>query len=294
MTKYNDGNGNIKPMGEEEILFEKVTGMFNKESMDSLYKVMADTGISKKNIELWKVLVALELYKGYYETIPKDIKGVKNDLIKINRETKDDLLKITYDIKNEFQKTEANIEKLARQAEQSSATGNAALNQFTEKAEKVVTTVSDKLEERLYTALPLSDFKEAGKILFAAGESIKEVDTKLQNSIKTLRWKHYGAIAGIAVAIIIGLWVATIFYYKSQYEVKLSEARIVMAEKMESDNNALIELSKSNKKIMMITGDEANRITEKKGLKVFAIENSDEVLKLTGMGGVKFTGVEFK
>ena len=35
MTKYNNENETIKPVGEEEILFEKVTGMFNKESMDS-------------------------------------------------------------------------------------------------------------------------------------------------------------------------------------------------------------------------------------------------------------------
>ena len=294
MTRYNNENKAIKPMEEEEILFEKVTMMFSKESMDSLYKVMADTGISKKNIELWKILVALELYKGYYETIPGDIREVRNDLFKIVQGNKNDLLKITNEIKSEFQKTEATIKRLVKQAEQSSATGNAALNQFTEKAEKVVTTVSDKLEERLYKALPLSDFKEAGKVLSTAGENIKGVDAKLQRSIKTLRWRHYGAIAGIAVAIILGSWIATAFYYKSQYEIKLAEARIVMAEKMESDNNALIELSKSNKKIMMITGDDADRITKKKGLKIFAIENSNEVLNLTGIGDMKLTGIEFK
>jgi hypothetical protein len=264
--------------------FKKLAENLSDKQKAEYYAILHELEINPKaDMELARLLQVLQLYKGYYETIPKDINGVK-----------DDLFKVTHEIKNEFQRTETTIKELARQAEQSSATGNAALNQFTERAEKVVTTVSDKLEERLYTALPLSDFKEAGKILFAAGESIREVDTKLQNSIKTLRWKHYGAIAGIAVAIIIGLWVTTIFHYKTQYEVKLSEARIAMAEKMESDNNALIELSKSNKKIMMITGDKANQLTGKKGLKVFAIENSSDVLNLTGMGGVKFTGVEFK
>ena len=287
MTGYNDENKGIKPMGEEEILFEKVTGMFSKESVDSLYKVMADTGISKKNIELWKVLVALELYKGYYETIPRDIKGVRNDLIKIAQETKDDLLKITYEIKSEFQKTEANIKKLAKQTEQSSATCQMALSEFEAMGAKKIEGMAQKAEKsmRATTKTITESVRDALTENKKIVDELKQSTNENWKIAKKAGWFHLRYIAPInLIAFVIlglGLWTYIHFDYERRYE-----------EKQMAYISELIPITQENARILQelaVSKRELILTTDKSGLKQIIIKRAEKAGRdIDGSGYISF------
>jgi len=264
MTLYNDSNKTIKPVGDEgEILFDKVIGMFNKESMDSLYKVMADTGISKRNIELWKVIVALELYKGYYETIPKDIKEIRNDLLGITNEIKTNLLK-----------TESNIEKLADQVETNSATLQMALNQFEEMTGKRIESAGKIAESTAQNVIQ--------KTNKALNENLKVVNS-LKAGTTPIKWIRFRNVFFMCLIVFI-FGAITMFSISWRYHKNRADESIYLNE---VNRDALRRLSEAGREISVvaITGD-----PKKKGQTQVYIKNAETVYKTQDNIGV----IEFK
>jgi hypothetical protein len=264
MAKYNDGRDAPKPVGigEEEILFEKITRMFSKEKMDALYKVMADTGISKKNIELWKVIVALELYKGYYETIPKDIKEIKTDFIYIFQEIKNNLLK-----------TEANFRKLADQAETNSAALQMAQTQF---EDKIATRIEDTGKAAESTAQ---------KVFHTVKEAIDE-NYKVIDSVKAItnpiRWMLYrNFIVMFSIALMFGALAG--FGISWSYHKNRADESIYLNE---INRDALRKLRESGRKVTVVTLDDP----KKKGQTQLYIDNVENAFKTPDKYGV----IEFK
>ena len=264
MAGYNDEGYAPKPvgMGEEEILFEKVTRMFSKEKMDALYKVMADTGISKKNIELWKVIVALELYKGYYETIPKDIKEIKTDFLNIFQEVKDNLLK-----------TEANFRKLADQVETNSAALQMAQTQFEDK-------IATRIEDAGKAAEP-TDQKVFHTVKEAIDENYKVIDS-VKAITNPVRWVLYRNFI-IILSIVLMFGTLAGFGISWSYHKNRADESIYLNE---INRDALRKLRESGRKVTVVILDDP----EKKGQTQFYIDNVENAFKTPDNYGV----IEFK
>ena len=245
--------------------FEKLIGGLSDSQKVDFFRTMQETGISKDDNELAKLLRVLQIYRSYYETIPDSI-----------------------------QKTISSIKELTRQATQSAESGKKSLNQLIhesiqvdESMKKIHTHVedaairaSDVVSKHLTATMEstLADLAETGQFfsdtiasnrqqaaelleeanrVFSDSATLgKQASSELRKNIRSIRWSHYRAYAIASLVAFLGLWACMQY----RYEKRMDREYIAIVKQVEDNREILLELARGRRNLELSTRQNGTRL----------------------------------
>src|SRR6266508_4914983 len=226
----------MKATEAQRNLFQDLVAELPDQHRAEFFRNLHEAGISPSDVELARLLRALQLYKAYYETIPGAVQKAVGEIERLKRE----------------------IERLSSDARDSSEAGAQLAGQVTEEAERVrqdLTQIHKHVEEamrqsaqslssrmaELLTAniektvlQPLcSRLDELAKSNCAFDDAIKRNNNAaaaLVQSAKLARRVHFGAYALGALVIACSLTLASWFFLDRLYADRFERDRAVLVQ----------------------------------------------------------------
>ena len=248
--------------------FEKLAEKLSDKDKAEFFRIMREIGITTKaDTSLAKLLLALQLYKAYYESVPTAVNEATSNMARLKTE----------------------IEKLAKQAEHSANAGASSLHRIMngatemnellkgihshieESANKASTVVSKQMEELLTDAmkkaLPLSDLAEADETFSEAIRESNHASEELRENVKEVRRARFGTLAvGFALTFIFAI-LGTGGYFYSWSERRIDEMRSYYIREISGNNRIVEELAKSKRMLIFETDTDGTKILAMKNAK---------------------------
>jgi len=148
----------------QQTAFKEVTAGLSEQQQAEFFKTLHEAGISPNDVELARLLRALQLYKAYYEAIPAEIQKAAAEIKRLKEE----------------------IENLSRDAHQCSDTSAQLVGQVIQETERVRKDLA-QIHEIIEKGVTKSSENLASRMagLFSAGIE-KTVVSPLQNRLAAL------------------------------------------------------------------------------------------------------------
>ena len=247
----------------QQTLFKDLAANLPDQHQAEFFRNLHEAGISPNDVELARLLRALQLYKAYYETIPGAVQKAAAEIERLKQE----------------------IERLSNDARDSSEAGAQLAGQVTEEAERVrqdLTQIHKHVEEamrqsaqslssrmaELLTAniektvlQPLcSRLDELAKSNCAFDDAIKRNNNAaaaLVQSAKLARRVHFGAYALGALVIACSLTLASWFFLRRWYSGRIDEERAALVQQIEKNRAVLLKLAESHRTLELLQDPES-------------------------------------
>jgi hypothetical protein len=252
--------------------FEKLADGLPDDHKAEFFRVLHETGISRHDMALAKLLRTLQLYKVYYESIPDSVLKAVAEIEKHKTEIKEltslaeqcaDAGEKSFDrITQEAAQVNESLKSIHTHIEDAAGKASAAVsNRLTAAMEKTFSGLteagkvfSDTVASNKQQAAEL--LKEANKVFSDAAASGRQASEELRKNIKAIRWAHIIVYALAAVFTIMGAWA----YIHSRYEIRLEDARAAIVSQNKDNHAVLMELSKSNRWLDITINDKGNKL----------------------------------
>ena len=252
----------MKATEVQQSLFKDLLVDLPDQHRAEFFRNLHEAGISPNDVELARLLRALQLYKAYYETIPGAVQKAAAEIERLKRE----------------------IERLSSDARDSSEAGAQLAGQVTEEAERVrqdLTQIHKHVEEamrqsaqslssrmaELLTAniektvlQPLeSRLDELAGSNLAFDDAIKrsnDAAAALGESVALARRLHFGAYALGAFVIACSLTMASWFYLDRLYVDRFERDRAALVQQIEKNRAVLLKLAESHRTLELLQDPE--------------------------------------
>jgi DNA repair exonuclease SbcCD ATPase subunit len=236
-------------------LFEKLADELPGNQKAEFFRNLHEAGISANDVELAKLLRALQLYKSYYETIPEAIQKASGEVEKL----KQDIERLS---SNTHDSAEASA-NLAGQMIQEAEKVRQELTQIHSHVEEAISRSAESMASRMAELLSagieqtvllplqrrLTDLTESNQAFDDAIARSKQATSILhQNAVlaRRVHLKAYALSALIAVCSIAAVsWVSLYRWYADRIE----QERVVLIEQVGKNQAVLLQLSRSHRAI---------------------------------------------
>ena len=228
--------------------FEKLTEGLTDSRKAEFLKTLYEAGISQRDLELGKLLRALQIYKAYYETIPESIRQAVSEISLL----KDEMAKLTGQAEQSVDAGGQLFERLIHetaQVDESLRQLHAHVEDSVDKASDIVSQrMSELLSNAMQETLPLSDLAEAGKVFSEALAASNQASAELRANVRNIRRAHWRAYALAACSVIAVFWIGIHYLYRQQLE----QERVAVIAQIEGNRDVLLELARSNRNLELI------------------------------------------
>jgi hypothetical protein len=229
--------------------FEELLAGLTEEQKTAFYRALNESGVTRDDKVLAKLMKTLLLYKGYYESIAGSVKKSVEQSAKI--------MAAIDELASQAAKSAEEADKSQKLLQQDTAQINETLSKLhthvEEAAIKTAPVVSNQmsalLTDAMSKALPLSDMTTAGKSFNEAVTNGKQAAAELQAKIRLIRLAHIRNYALAAIALLAVSWV--FFYFR--YELRMEKERYTLAAQYGNNGNILMSLEKTNRKLELLT-----------------------------------------
>lgn len=212
-------------------------------------------GIGPHDMELVRLLHALQLYKAYYQSIPETVKTIAADIDRISKETRrclDDAMRLGGQVVVESAQFRQEVAKIREHIE-------TALRQS---ADTLVGQAAESLQKAVenHMILPLQN-----RImdLEASSQAFAEVISQNKGAVEILRQNaslarriHIGVYALCSLWIICFLSMSSWFYLQRKYEEQYEKERNAVVAQIDQNRAVLLELAKSGRTLELIRDPE--------------------------------------
>ncbi len=239
--------------------FEGIASDLSEGQRAEFYRNLHEAGISKYDLELARLLKTLQLYKGYYESIPEAIKDAAKTIEKLKADIGElyakigtqtdagvhlagDLLRQAGKFREEITRIEAPIESAVKKS-----------------GEKLPELFASEFERKVLQPLIIR-IEELSTSYVVFNEAIAQnnkVSASLRQSSSFARKLHLGGYALGGLATVGALVLAAWFYIHYAYAERFDRERSTLAAQMAANRSVLIELSKSQR-VLELTQDPKN------------------------------------
>ena len=266
LNNFNDTPGKPKVMNTEEA-FETLTANLSDEHKAEFFKILHEAGIKQDDRVLIKFFRALQLYKSFYEEIPKSAMKAAVRIGKVRDEVEKMADRVAGDAGHVNESLDNIYSSVGEAAEKSS-------RRIIDNIEKTLEPLSDAVKK----ALPaqLADLEKVNKVFANTIKTSKRASAELQKNIKYMQWRHYRAFMLAVFFVILGLW----SYIHLQYVQRFNEQCAVIASQAEHNSDIIFELAKANRRIELTT--DAN------GSKLLSIRNAKAWVSTDKRGVIEF------
>lgn len=222
------------------------------DSRAEFYRVLHETGISPHDIELARLLKALQLYKVYYESIPSavqaaagEIDRLKQEIEQFSKELRGSLdagTQLVGQVVLESERVHEEITGINSQVDEAMRVSTEGL---TSRMAEYLTAGIEKsvvpLEKRL-TQLAVSnqDFDDA------IARNIKAT-ASIQKSTAAARRLHLWTYVICCLAIVCSLVPSIWFYLDQRYKARIDAERITLINQVEKNRDVMLQLARSHR-----------------------------------------------
>ncbi len=248
----------MSEMEARQLQFADLAAGLPDQSRAEFFKILHETGIGSKDIELARLLRALQLYKAYYETIPIAVEEVAGELDRIKEEIKSiaaeihqsadagihissEVIKKAEQFKQELAGISKNVEEALKKSADDLAARMAALLKSSVE-EKVLAPIAKQMAD-------ISTSNQAFGDVIAQSRNAAEM---LRQNIVLARRAHFKAYAlgGLMIlcALAFGSWFCTYRWYQGRIE----EERASLVSQTDKNRALLLELAKSNRTLQLL------------------------------------------
>jgi hypothetical protein len=242
--------------------FTKLAADLPDSHKHEFFRILHETGIGREDVELARLLRALQLYKAYYESIPEAVKqaaekieALKLAIEKIDagaRANLDVTAKLSGEVIKESEKVRNDLTQINKHIESAlnQSAGNLAALMYEQLSKGIEQRVLLPLQNRLIElAGSTQSFVEAIARNNKAAAALEKSTTEARRfHIRTYLF------AGLVVvcALTIGSWL----FLEQRYESRFNQECSDLARRFENNRAVMIQLAKSRRTIDLVEDPE--------------------------------------
>lgn len=233
--------------------FDRLADGLSSEQRSEFFQVLHETDITAHDVELARLLRALQLYKAYYESIPSAIQITADDISRVKQEIAA--------LSSAATQQAASVSKIAGEvlAEAQHLQGQlAGIHLHVEAAiEKSAQTLATRMAALLHSRIDetvlaplhqqLTDLLTANQALDQAIEKSKTAAAGMQKHAAVARQIHLSghALASLVIAIVLvaGSWL----FIRNSYDQQMQRERLAVVRDNEKNREVLLKLAESGR-----------------------------------------------
>ena len=246
--------------------FEELVKDLNDEKKAEFFEVLHESGISRNDLELAKLLRVFHFYKSYYEEIPKSVQKAAVRIGRIRDEVEKMADRVAGDV-GDLNKSISNIYSSV------SETADKASRRILNNIEKTLEPLSDAVKRALPSQI--ADIEESTKAFKKVVKTNRLAAAEIQKNTKYMQWRHYRAFTLAVFFVILGLWAFT--HYK--YEQRFKEQCAVIAGQYGEHRDILLTLAKSNRRLELTTSPDGTSLLVMNNAKAWVSTNKQGVIE---------------
>ncbi len=241
----------MQPSAIQQSLFRDLAAGLPAQQQAEFFRTLHEAGIGPNDVELARLLRALQLYKAYYESIPAAVKEAAAEIERISNDISKGadagaLLAGQMIRESErFRQDVANIRERVGAALEQSADALVARTEELLRA---------GIEEDVFLPLQsrLKDLAESNQGFDEAISRSNRAANSLQRNAVLARGVHLGTYTLGALLIVCVAVMASWFYLHRWYSGRLEQERVRLIQETTQNRNVLLELAKSRRTIELV------------------------------------------
>jgi hypothetical protein len=252
----------MKPAEAQQPLFKELAAGLSDEAQAEFFRTLHEAGIGPNDIELARLLRALQLYKSYYESIPAAIKEAAGEIQRLKqeiesfvgnaRESSDAAADISAQVFQEtdrFREDLAAIHKRMEEATRRSAESLAA---------RMAELLGAAMEENVFSPLQarLADLLDSNRGFKDAIVRNNQASAALHRNAVVARRIHLGAYSLVGVLIVCALSFGTWLYLDHWYTKRLDRECEVLIARTNQNRAVLLQLARSRRTLELLQDSE--------------------------------------
>ena len=242
------------PQETQQSPFEELAEGLSEDQKTEYFKTLHEVGVSPSDVELARLLKALQLYKGYYESIPE---AVKNSAGKIDQ-LKQEIEKLSVDARAGLDAGAMLAGQVIKEAEKVSqgvsGIGVYIDNAMRQSAEGLTKHLSGQLTKGIKDSLTplegrLIQLVAANKTFDDAITQSKKAAILLQQNAATARKGQFWAYGLCSLLVVCSLVAVSWLWIHRSYEVQYAAKYEALVKQNDRNRAVLLRLSKLNKSL---------------------------------------------
>lgn len=241
------------PSEIQQSLFKDLVAEIPDQHKAEFYRTLHEAGISPNDMELAKLLKALQLYKSYYETIPAAVLGAADRIKQLKHEiehlsdsahdSSEAGAKLAGQVVQEAEKVRQGLTEIHRYIE-------AALRQSAENlASRMAELLSAGIEKTVLLPLKsrLNELAQSSEAFVDAIARNNQAAASLEKSTNSARRFHLGTYVLGGCLIACSLVLVSWFFIHRWYADRIEQERAALVEQIRMNDRVLTQLSKSHR-----------------------------------------------
>src|SRR5437016_3022998 len=233
--------------------FDQLTEGLSPEQRSEFFQALHEAGITTHDVELARLLRALQLYKTYYESIPSAVQTAAADITRLKQEIAAlsaaathqaaSVSKVAQEVLVEAQDLRGQLEGIHLHVE-------AAIEKSAETlAKQMAGMLHARIGETVLTPLKqqLTDLLAANDALDQAIEKSKAAAEGMRTHAAAARQIHLGGYALASVVIASVLAAGSWFFIRGSYAQQLQRERVALVRDSEKNRQVLLKLAESHR-----------------------------------------------
>ena len=247
----------------QQTLFKDLAADLPDRHQAEFFRNLHEAGISPNDVELARLLRALQLYKAYYESIPAAVRAAAAEIERL----KEEIDRLSADARSSSEASGRLAGQVIREAERfrqdltgireriAAAAHGSAENLASHMAELLTANIEKTVLQPLESRLD----ELAGSNL-AFDDAIKRSNNAaaaLGQSVALARRVHFGAYALGALVIACSLTLASWFFLHRWYSGRIDEERAALVQQIEKNRAVLLKLAESHRTLELLQDPES-------------------------------------
>jgi hypothetical protein len=244
------------------LLFKELAAGLPDQHRAEFFKTLHEVGISQNDVELARLLRALQLYKAYYESIPAEIRKAAVEIERIGKEVEgfsrdahqssDACAQLAGQVIQEAERIREDYARIHEQIEKSMVQSSESL------ASRITELLQVGIENSLLLPLrsQLDEFAESGETFGNAIAQSNKAVAVLRENVKIIRRTYLWTYALYGLAIVAALLSVAWFFLHQWYADQIEQECVALIEYTEKNRTVLIELAKSHRTLDLIQDPE--------------------------------------
>ncbi|HYK92073.1 MAG TPA: hypothetical protein VE398_25145 [Acidobacteriota bacterium] len=252
----------MKSTESQQPLFRELAADLPDQHRAEFFRNLHEAGIGSNDVELARLLRALQLYKSYYESIPAAVKDAAGEIDRVKHEietlvgdarnTSDSAAQLGSQILGETERFRRDLAGIHTRVE--GAIGTSAQNLALRMAELLSVAVEQNVLSPLRSQL--AELAKSNRGFEDAINRNNQAATSLRRNAVLARRVHLGTLALGGLLVICGLSAGSWLYLEHWYATQLERERAAIVEQVGQNRAVLLQLSKSRRTLELVQDPE--------------------------------------
>ncbi len=242
------------PEEQKESQFKALASGLSEQQQTEFFKTLHEAGISSKDVELAKLLRALQLYKAYYETIPAAVQNIAAEIDRLKKDAAECSRDARLSAENSAQLTGRLLQETDRIRKD--------LGQVHEQMEKGVnqwsaslaTQTSELLKLEIEKTLvpPLKELTGANEAFGKALVQSRQAVGLLRENVAVIRRVYLWMYGLCGIVVVLALALSSWLYLHYWYREQLEQERAACIGQVDRNRAVLLELARFHRTLDLI------------------------------------------